>query len=103
MATPSSFDLQLECLLKMNEIVFKFALFIPWSKMLIFTSNFVLKFCMYFGCHEFNTVLDICMKFHLVFLFDTSQLLALKEKSKDDLCMLLQRKKDYNKKCHNIA
>lgn len=68
MATPSSFDLQLECLLKMNEIVFKFALFIPWSKlMLIFTSNFVLKFCMYFGCHEFNTVLDICMKFHLFF------------------------------------
>lgn len=26
MATPSSFDLQIECLLKMNEIVFKFAL-----------------------------------------------------------------------------
>lgn len=98
MATPSSFDLQLECLLKMNEIVFKFALFIPWSKMLIFTSNFVLKFCMYFGCHEFNTVLDICMKFHLFFLFDTSKLLALKEKSKDDLCMLLQRKKRLQQK-----
>lgn len=72
MATPSSFDLQLECLLKMNEIVFKFALFIPWSKMLIFTSNFVLKFCMYFGCHEFNTVLNICMKFHFFNLIPLS-------------------------------
>lgn len=63
MATPSSFDLQLECLLKMNEIVFKVCSFHSMEQ----NANLYLKFCMYFGCHEFNTVLDICMKFHLFF------------------------------------
>lgn len=28
---------------------------------------------------------------------------GFEKKIQDDLCMLLQRKKDYNKKCHNIA